>query len=148
MVGAGLSAFGASRLARRLTVPLDNLLDNALRYAPPASTIVVQVRKDASTGTVSVCDSGPGIGEKDREHIFDRFYRADSSRARHSGGIGLGLIAARAFAEAHGGQIEVKSRPGDEAAFTLRFPNAPEDTVMQEPWPTAAGAGHAQLPRP
>ena len=87
-------------------------------------------------------------GEKDREHIFDRFYRADSSRARHSGGIGLGLIAARAFAEAHGGQIEVKSWPGDGAAFTLRFPNAPEDTVMQEPWPTAAGAGHAQLPRP
>ena len=116
----------------RLRQVLDNLLDNALRHAPPGSVVSVEVRGDGEMGMVRVSDCGAGIDLDDQTRIFERFYRADSSRARHSGGVGLGLAIAKAIAEAHGGQIGVESRPGGGAAFTLRLPVKAADARMEQ----------------
>lgn len=106
----------------RLRQILDNLLDNALRYAPVHSVIRVRVQSDGGAAAVTVRDEGPGLSVDDQIHIFDRFYRADESRTRSTGGLGLGLAIARAFAEAHQGTLSVASTPGEGAAFTLTLP--------------------------
>ena len=69
-----------------------------------------------------VADTGPGIAPHDLPHIFDRFYRADPSRARSTGGTGLGLTIARRLVEAHGGSIEVESVVGQGSRFIIRLP--------------------------
>jgi two-component system OmpR family sensor kinase len=70
---------------------------------------------------VRVCDFGPGIPPADQERVFDRFYRVDKARSRDRGGSGLGLAVARSLVRAHGGTIELNSRPGS-TAFTIRLP--------------------------
>ena len=70
--------------------------------------------------TVSVADTGIGIAAKDLPYIFERFYRTDVSRARTSGGIGIGLAIVKAIVEAHGGTIEVGSEPGKGTRFTVK----------------------------
>lgn len=111
----------------RLRQVLDNFLDNALHHAPMNSTVTIAAYKEGVSCAVQIRDSGSGLNMEDQERIFDRFYRADSSRARQFGGLGLGLAIAKAIAEAHGGQIKVQSRPGAGAAFTLLIPAARED---------------------
>lgn len=106
----------------RLRQVLDNLLDNALRYAPTESTVRLRVWQEGERGLASVRDAGPGIEAEDQMHLFDRFYRADQSRARHSGGMGLGLAIARAIVEAFNGDIWVESTPGHGTAFVLALP--------------------------
>ena len=108
--------------ADRLRQALDNLLDNALRYAPAGSAVIVTAARQGQHGVLQVRDHGPGLSGEDQARIFDRFYRVDTSRARQSGGLGLGLSITKAIAEAHGGQVEVQSAPGAGAAFTLRLP--------------------------
>jgi len=108
--------------ADRLRQVLDNLLDNALRYAPVGSAVTVSALREGDAVCLRVTDEGPGLNEMDRERIFERFYRADTSRARLSGGLGLGLTISKAIAEAHGGRIEVQGRFGEGAAFTLCLP--------------------------
>ena len=88
---------------------VENLLSNALRYT------------DAG-GSVTVADTGIGIAAKDLPYIFERFYRTDVSRARTSGGIGIGLAIVKAIVEAHGGTIEVESEPGKGTRFTVKIP--------------------------
>ena len=105
----------------RLRQMVGNLLSNAIRYTPAGGT----VRLTAAAGddlTVVVSDTGIGIVEADLPHIFDRFWRADSSRARATGGSGLGLPIARQLAEAHGGTLTARSRPGEGTTMTLRLP--------------------------
>jgi two-component system OmpR family sensor kinase len=109
----------------RIRQVLDNLLDNALRYSPAGSVVDVRVARSGDRLTVSVQDSGPGIAPEDLIHVFDRFYRADLSRGRQSGGMGLGLAIARAIAEAHGGQLSVTSRLGAGTTFVLELPAEP-----------------------
>lgn len=108
--------------ADRLRGIIDNLLDNALRYAPPGSAIDVAVRCEGRDGVLSVRDRGPGLTEEQQAHVFDRFYRADPARQRASGGAGLGLAIAKVVAEAHGGRLAVSSAPGEGATFSLRLP--------------------------
>jgi heavy metal sensor kinase len=108
--------------ADRLRAVLDNLLDNALRYAPEGSEIVVTARRENGTAAVTVRDEGPGLSREDQAHVFERFFRADRSRARNSGGAGLGLAIAMALVEAHQGRLTVQSAPGSGAAFSLRLP--------------------------
>ena len=108
--------------ADRLRQALDNLLDNALRYAPEGSAVTLTASREGSFYALTVHDDGPGLSETDQTRIFDRFYRADESRARQSGGLGLGLAITKAIAEAHGGRVEIESSPGKGAMFTLALP--------------------------
>jgi signal transduction histidine kinase len=101
---------------------LDNLLDNALRYAPPGSTIDIQFNQLGSFVQCSVSDAGPGIPDEDLPHIFERFYRVEKSRDRDSGGAGLGLAIARSLVEAHGGSITARSKQGKGTTMTFQLP--------------------------
>ena len=95
-----------------------NLLDNAIRYAPAASEVVVEVR-NGEGALLRVVDAGPGFPPDFQPVAFDRFSRADPSRTRTSGGAGLGLAIARGVVEAHGGRIWVEAGPGGRVAFSL-----------------------------
>jgi signal transduction histidine kinase len=105
----------------RLSQVLDNLLDNALRYAPPGSTVRLEIERKGEAWRCSVVDAGPGIPADHLPFVFERFYRADPSRQRHGGGAGLGLAIAKALIEAQGGCIAAASPPegGTRVHFTL-----------------------------
>ncbi|CAN5408113.1 HAMP domain-containing sensor histidine kinase [soil metagenome] len=108
-----------------LTQVLSILLDNAIKYSPPKTTITITGGARGKDGYITVSDEGPGIGAEDLPHIFDRFYRADASRtSQQVSGHGLGLALAQKIVEQSGGAIEVKSKPGKGAKFTVRFPLA------------------------
>ncbi len=115
--------------ADRLRQVIDNLLDNSLRYAPAGSTVVTRARHSGGEVSLDVVDQGPGLSPEDQAHVFDRFYRADSSRARHSGGLGLGLSISRAIVEAHHGRLTVQSQPGAGSTFSMILPVAAEATL-------------------
>ena len=110
--------------ADRLREVADNLLDNALRYAPAGSHVAVGLRRDGENCVLSVEDSGPGLSEADLARVFDRFYRADSSRDRKSGGMGLGLAIVKAIVESHGGEVSARNRIEGGAMFVVRLPVA------------------------
>jgi signal transduction histidine kinase len=101
------------------------LLDNAIKYSPEESAISVATEKTDGFVAISVTDQGIGIAEKDLEHIFDRFYRADKSRSREGkkNGYGLGLSIAQSIVEAHNGEIEVESEAGEGSTFTVKLPS-------------------------
>ncbi|MFZ5831158.1 MAG: ATP-binding protein [Planctomycetota bacterium] len=102
---------------------LVNLLDNAARYTPPRSTVVVAAAVDGKWLRVTISDNGPGFPAGSEERLFDKFYR--TSPAADSGrGSGLGLAICRAIAKAHGGTITAANRPGGGAEFVLRLPLA------------------------
>ncbi|WP_250002883.1 HAMP domain-containing sensor histidine kinase [Actinoplanes sp. M2I2] len=102
----------------RLRQLVGNLVSNAIRHTPPGGTVTVE----AHDTTVTVRDTGIGIAPENLPKVFDRFWRADESRSRATGGSGLGLPIARKLAEAHGGTLTVESTPGEGATFTLRLP--------------------------
>lgn len=115
----GAESAGVLGDADRLAQVLDNLLDNAIRYSPENSSVTVEIHSDAQECQCAVRDRGAGIPEKHLPFIFDRFYRADASRNRQSGGAGLGLAIVRALVAAQGGHINAESAPGQ--GTTLRF---------------------------
>jgi signal transduction histidine kinase len=106
----------------RLEQALQNLAANALRYAPPDSTITLGAQRDADFVILSVADEGAGIRPEHLPHVFDRFFKADASRAigETGGGSGLGLSIVKAIVERHGGAVSVESRPG-QTVFRLKF---------------------------
>jgi len=110
--------------ADRLKQVVENLLANARIHTPPGTPVRVEVTAGADSVLLTVADRGPGIAPEDAERIFDRFYRADSSRARASGGVGLGLSIAASIVEAHGGRIELDTGPGGGATFGVILPLA------------------------
>lgn len=103
---------------------VQNLIGNALRYTPAGSPLELGVLVDVpqSLATVEVIDHGPGIPEKERSQIFQRFWRSDTSRDRQTGGTGLGLAIVSAIMQAHEGQVDVIETPGGGATFRLKFP--------------------------
>jgi signal transduction histidine kinase len=104
---------------------LTNLLVNALRYTPAPGSVRVRLEPAGQAVRFSVADSGMGIAAEHLPRVFDRFYRADRSRSRASGGTGVGLTIARALVEAMGGQIEAASAgPGKGATFSFTLPVA------------------------
>ncbi|MFD0312335.1 sensor histidine kinase [Streptomyces sp. NPDC127119] len=105
----------------RVRQVLDNLLTNAAVHTPTGTEVSVEVSVAAGSAVVRVTDSGPGIPAADQEHVFDRFFRIDKARSRDRGGSGLGLAVARSLVRAHGGTIDVRSRPG-ATTFTLMIP--------------------------
>lgn len=110
--------------ADRLSQVLDNLLDNALRYSPEHSTVAVEIRASTGECQCAVRDPGPGIPKKHIPFVFERFYRADASRNRQSGGAGLGLSIAKALVLAHGGQISAESVEGQGTTIRFSLPTA------------------------
>lgn len=107
----------------RIHQALANLLANARTHTPVGTKIDVDVSQDDVETRISVSDNGPGLSQSDQERIFERFFRADPSRARVSGeGSGLGLAIVDAVMKAHDGSVEVKSELGNGAIFTLHFP--------------------------
>jgi two-component system, OmpR family, sensor kinase len=109
----------------RLRQVVGNLLSNARAHTPRGAPVTVRVRAQDEEAVVEVVDSGPGLAPDHAERVFERFFRADPSRARASGGSGLGLSIVSAIAEAHGGRAEVDSAPGRGATFRVLFPLAP-----------------------
>lgn len=101
---------------------VDNLLDNARKYSD--GVITLEARARAALLVVSVTDTGPGIDPADVPHLFTPFFRADRSRTRGTGGVGLGLALARRIVEAHGGSIAVHTRPGTGTTFEFELPAA------------------------
>jgi two-component system OmpR family sensor kinase len=106
----------------RLRQVIDNLLGNARSHTPPGTHVRVSVGRNTHDAVIEVADDGPGMNGEQAERVFERFYRADPSRARASGGVGLGLSIVSAVAEAHGGSVSVETGPGRGTAFRVRLP--------------------------
>lgn len=109
--------------ADSLAQVVNNLLVNAIHYNKPGGEIRVITKTGAASSLITVTDTGIGISPEDLPHVFERFYRADKSRARAEGRTGLGLAIVRAIVEGHHGTIDVTSRPGEGSTFTVRFPS-------------------------
>ncbi|HEY9062733.1 MAG TPA: ATP-binding protein [Pseudobacteroides sp.] len=99
-----------------------NLISNALKYTPGGGTVNISVKGAEDITEISVKDNGPGIPEEDLPFIFERFYRADKSRNRFTGGSGIGLTIVKAITEAHKGRIEVQSKINEGTEFILSLP--------------------------
>ncbi len=106
----------------RLRQVLDNLVGNAIKYSPQGGTIEVGGNADRRTVTLYVRDEGVGLSGHDRQRVFDRFYRVDSSLSRRTQGTGLGLYLARAIISAHKGVIDLDSTPGVGSTFFFTLP--------------------------
>jgi signal transduction histidine kinase len=110
--------------AERIREATDNLVDNALRFAPPGSVVRLSAEASGHDLIVGVSDQGPGFPEEFLPRAFERFARPDSSRARADGGAGLGLAIVSAIARAHGGRAQAANQPGGGAQVTLTLPGA------------------------
>jgi heavy metal sensor kinase len=110
----------ADRLVLREAIT--NVVDNAIKYGPQASTIDIRVRAQGDRALLTVADTGPGIAPEHRERIFERFFRLDEARSRDSGGTGLGLAIAKWAIEVNGGEISVGAAANGGAVFTIRLP--------------------------
>nr|WP_310376429.1 sensor histidine kinase [Catenuloplanes atrovinosus] len=93
-----------------------------MRHSRPGGTVTISSRMGRGELVIEVADTGSGIADTDLPHIFERFWRADQSRSRHTGGSGLGLAVVRKLAEAHGGRVSVVSSPGRGSTFTVHLP--------------------------
>jgi len=125
---------------QRLRQAVANLLQNALEHTPADTPVEVGVRVDGERAVLTVTDHGPGIPAEHLPRIFERFYRADPSRTRESGGMGLGLAIVASIAEAHGGSARAASEVGVGTTFTFELPLAGRcaeerdgDRAQQEP---------------
>jgi signal transduction histidine kinase/ligand-binding sensor domain-containing protein/AraC-like DNA-binding protein/DNA-binding NarL/FixJ family response regulator len=133
-------AFDADQLEKVLA----NLLSNALKFTPQGGSVCATVRATEEQAQIVVSDTGLGIPAQDLDHVFERFYRADTPEARSIEGTGLGLGLVRELVELHGGSIEVASAPGQGSAFTVILPRTPAGSMASAP----EGARPAALPHP
>jgi two-component system sensor histidine kinase VicK len=109
----------------RIDQVLVNLLDNAIKYSRPGTSVVVAVSSGSDrSALVQVRDQGIGIPAEDLLHIGQRFYRADKARSRADGGSGLGLAIAQALVEAHGGRLWLESQEGQGTLVSFTLPSA------------------------
>ncbi len=106
----------------RLRQVVANLVSNALTHTPDGTPVAVTVGTDAGGVLLRVADRGPGLSPDEAERVFERFYRADPSRARSAGGSGLGLSIVAALVAAHAGTVTVDTAPGQGATFTVHLP--------------------------
>ncbi|MFD7137301.1 sensor histidine kinase [Streptomyces sp. NPDC059894] len=137
----------------QLAAALGNLVENAVNYSPARTRVGIAARRVAAPGgdliEIAVTDQGIGISDKDKERIFERFYRVDPARSRATGGTGLGLAIVKHVAASHGGEVTVWSAEGQGSTFTLRLPEAGavRDRAHQHPdldaYDTAAEGGPA-----
>lgn len=107
----------------RLEQVIANLLDNAIKYTERGA-VTVRVGFDASRAWCEVADTGPGIPLEDQPRVFERFYRVDKARSRDKGGTGLGLSIVKHIVGLHGGEVSLRSEPGEGSAFRFEIPRA------------------------
>ena len=105
----------------RLSQVILNLLENALKFSPPAGQIIVCVKAQKTAVELSVQDSGPGVAETMRARVFERFYHSDT----HGSGSGLGLAIVKQLVELHGGTVELTNAPEGGAVFQVKLPRTP-----------------------
>jgi two-component system, OmpR family, sensor kinase len=125
----------------KLRQVVGNLLSNAFQHTPPATAVTVSVRTEAGDAVLEVADEGPGLRPEDAARVFERFYRVDAARSRDSGGTGLGLSIVDSIVTAHGGQVSVRSAPGEGARFRVTLP-------LLSPEAAALPAAGEALPEP
>jgi two-component system phosphate regulon sensor histidine kinase PhoR len=113
--------------SRALEQVVSNLVDNAVKYCPPGSALLVTVVAKEKCFELSVKDTGPGIEPKHIPRLFERFYRVDAGRSREVGGTGLGLSIVKHLVEAMGGTVGVESTLGEGATFIVSIPRVPLD---------------------
>ncbi len=109
----------------RIVQVLGNLMSNAILYTPEGGCIELNAGEADEEVVISVIDTGPGIAKEELDYVFERFYRTDKSRTRHSGGTGLGLSIARALVEAHQGRMWVESEAGKGTSIFFTLPTNP-----------------------
>jgi two-component system, OmpR family, sensor histidine kinase BaeS len=125
LTDAGGVALAAPVDPDKISQAVINLLSNALKFTPAGGGVSVRVEPRDGSVEIGVTDTGIGIGEDDLPRVFERFYRADSSRSRATGGTGIGLSIAKAIVDAHGGTISVVSQPGKGSDFRIMLPRGP-----------------------
>jgi len=113
-----------------------NLLDNAIKYCPPETTVEVRCAHVAGEAVISVIDQGPGIEAEHLPRIFERFYRTDKARSRAMGGTGLGLSIVKHIANAHNGRVSVESELGEGSTFRIHLPTMHQSDEPQTEMPT------------
>jgi two-component system sensor histidine kinase SenX3 len=118
---AGAEVYGDEPL---LVVALHNLIANAIQYSPKGSRVGVGVSNGDGIVEIAVTDQGVGIPDEDLDRVFERFFRIDPARSRHTGGSGLGLSIVKHVVQNHGGDVRVWSQPGNGSTFTIRLPEA------------------------
>jgi two-component system, OmpR family, sensor histidine kinase SenX3 len=121
---SGIVVYGDHEM---LTMAVKNLIENAILYSEPGSSVGIGLRAINGVAEVAVTDHGVGIAPEDQERIFERFYRVDPSRSRETGGTGLGLSIVKHVAANHRGEIKLFSQLGLGSTFTLRLPLADEE---------------------
>lgn len=135
----------------QLAAALGNLVENAVNYSPPRTRVGMAARRvPAGSGALvelSVTDQGIGISEKDRDRVFERFYRVDPARSRATGGTGIGLAIVKHVAASHGGEVTVWSSEGQGSTFTLRLPEAGSTRERSASAERTARAGRARIAR-
>lgn len=117
--------------AEMLTVAVKNLVENAIIYSNPGSTVAVVISKLGNFAQIVVKDTGIGIAKQDLNRVFERFYRVDQSRSRETGGTGLGLSIVKHAAMTHQGDVQLFSKPGIGSTFTLRLPMVDTKVLKQ-----------------
>ncbi|EJS75595.1 envelope stress sensor histidine kinase HitS [Bacillus cereus] len=103
-----------------------NLIHNSIKFTPSGGTITIQLKEHEELVEVRIHDNGIGISEEQKQHVFERFYKADSSRNRAHGGSGLGLAIVKKVVDLHQGEIKVESEEGNGTGFIVRIPNYDE----------------------
>ena len=106
----------------QLVTALRNLIDNAVRYSPENTQVGIGLAVADGVVSVSISDQGDGMGPEDQERVFERFYRVDAARSRHTGGTGLGLSIVKHIVGNHGGEVSLWSAPKTGSTFTVRLP--------------------------
>lgn len=122
--------FGDADLLRQATA---NLISNAVRYTPEGGTITIMARKGDLMGQIVVKDTGIGLTPEEAKLVFQRFWRADSGRARATGGLGIGLSVVKEIVEQHNGWVRVEGRPNEGACFTIYIPLYSENSRKGNP---------------
>ena len=118
---AGAEVYGDEPL---LVVAIHNLISNAIVYSPKGARVGIGVSHTDGIVEIAVTDQGIGIPDEDRDRVFERFFRVDPARSRHTGGSGLGLSIVKHVVQNHGGDIRVWSKAGSGSTFTVRLPEA------------------------
>ena len=137
---------------QRLRQVIGNLVNNALTHTPAGTSVRVAIasgtlKSGEPAVVLDVIDDGPGMTAEQSQRVFERFYRADAARNRASGGTGLGLAIVAGLVAAHGGQVSVKSAPGQGADFRVKLPLSPDalpmdDVPLEDPSLTEHTADH------